>query len=186
MPGTTAEGFQFPVAGDVMEPLNAWFALLASSGDTAVANLRTQLAQDPLPAPLTIKGADTQAVTATAWTDLPNAGPITLTLARACWVNIVHGAWLTSTVGDIRFSSRVTGATTLGESQVEVGGDASAWGQVGYTSGTAGITQASGTRFVRLNAGTNTIQLRAYLAGGTTGTRRANYSTLQVAPIRWA
>lgn len=186
MPGTTSEGIIFPVNGDNVAELNAWFAQMASSTNAALVDLRSDLQAAPLPDPLSVQGATVTAITASAWADLPSADPITLNLPQACWVNIVHGAWLVSTVGDVRFGSSVSGATTLNENQLEVGGPATAWGQVGYTTGTAGTTQVSGTRFVRLNAGTNTIRLRAYRANGTTGTRQVNYSTLQVAPVRWA
>lgn len=184
MPGTTGEGIVFPVVGDVMAPLASWFAQIASTADAAVVALREELEQEPLPDPRSTKGADNQAVTATAWADLPNAPAITLELAQACWVQITHGAWMVATTGDTRASARVTGATTLSETQLEVGGTGTAWGQVLYVTGANVAVQGSGTRFVRLNAGTNTIQLRAYGSAG--GTHQVNYSTLQVAPVRWA
>lgn len=184
MPNITPEGITYPVNGDIMSPLAPWFALVASGADTAVSDLRTELTQTPLPDPMTIKGADIQAVTATSWADLPGASAITLNLPKACWVQITHGAWMVATGGDTRASSSVSGATTLGESQLEVGGNTAAWGQVLYVTGGNVAVQGSGTRFVRLNAGTNTIKLRAYLTG--TGAHQVNYATLQVAPVRWA
>lgn len=184
MPGTTGEGIIFPVIGDPMAPLASWFSQVASTTDAAIVNLRNQLQQAPLPNPLTTKGADNQAVTATGWADLPNAPAITLNLAQACWVQITHGAWMVATTGDTRASSTVSGATTLSESQLEVGGVNSAWGQVLFVTGANVAVQGSGTRFVRLNAGTNTIKLRAY--GTVGGAHQVNYATLQVAPVRWA
>ena len=183
MPAVTSEGIVYPVVGDNMAPLAGWFAQVASTTDAAIADVRADLTEAAYPAPLSITGAAVQAVTATSWADLPNAPAITLTLPKACWVNITHGGWIVATAGDTRVSSAVSGATTLDETTLEVGGSGSAWGQVLYVAGavTAG---GSGTRFVRLNAGVNTIKLRAYLTGG--GTHQANYTTLQVAPIRWA
>ena len=183
MPAVTSEGIVYPVVGDNMAPLAGWFAQVASTTDAAIADVRADLTETVYPAPLSIQGATVQAVTSTSWVDLPNAPAITLTLAKACWVNITVGAWLVATSGDTRASATVSGATTLDETQLEVGGPSSAWGQVLYVAGavTAG---GSSTRFVRLNAGVNTIKLRAMRTGS--GTCQVNYSTLQVAPIRWA
>lgn len=184
MPGTTGRGIVFPVKGDKMAPLAGWFAQQAASVNDALDDVYSEFEVPDYPAPQSIQGATVQAVTATAWADLPNAPAITLELPRACWVTIVHGAWMASgnTAGDVRGASAVTGATTLNENQLEVGGPATAWGQVMYTTG-AGTRQQSGTRFVRLNAGVNTIKLRAYGSGGS---KNMNYSTLQVSPVRWA
>lgn len=181
---TTPDSIVYPVLGDIMEPLNGWFAQQAASVQTALTAMRNEFDQDPLPDPISRKGADVQAVTATAWADLPNLAAITLTLPQACWVTIVMGAWITTSAGTIRSAPRVTGATTLGESQLEVGGDASAWGQVLYSDATTGTRQASSSRMVRLNAGANIITPRAYRTGA--GTSQVNYSTLQVSPVRWA
>lgn len=182
----TPEGIIYPVNGDSMTPLAPWFAQLASSADEAIYNLRLELDKPALPDPQSVEGASMQDVTATAWADLPNANAITLELIDACWVQISHSAWLQSTVGDLRVSSRVTGATTLAENQLQVGGPNTAWGQVLYQAANPGTNQGSGSRIVRLNPGTNTIRLRAYRSGTSGGTRRANYSTLQVTPLRWA
>lgn len=183
MPGTTAEGIQFPVIGDKMAPLASWFATLASTADQAIARLRTEVAVAPLPAVLSGTGGDVVNLTATAWADLPSFPALKLTLSKPAWVQITHSAWMASNGGsESRASSRVTGATTLGESQVEVGGTASAWGVALLASGTMG--QQSATRLVRLNAGENTVSMRAY--GSGSGVRQVNYAALQVAPIRWA
>lgn len=184
MPGSTDRGIVFPVKGDIMEPLAGWFAQQAASVDDAIDDIYEEFEVPEYPDPKSIQGAVNQAVTATAWADLPNAPAISLTLPRACWVTIVHGAWMasTNTSGDVRGSSSVSGATVLSESQLEVGGATTAWGQVMYTTG-VGTRQQSGTRFVRLNAGENVIKLRAY---GTGGGKAMNYSTLQVSPVRWA
>ena len=186
MPDITPEGIIYPVNGDQMTPLAPWFAQVASTADEAIYNLRLELDTPALPDPLSVEGATVQAVTATAWADLPNANAAVLELIEPCWVQIAHSAWLRSTVGDIRLSSRVTGATTLAENQLQVGGPNTAWGQVPYQATSSASNQASGSRIVRLNAGTNTIRLRAYISNGAGGTRQANYSTLQVTPIRWA
>lgn len=182
---TDPDAIASPVNGDKMGPLAAWFQLQAASVQAALTALRSDVEVPEYPEPLSVQGPTTQAVTATSWADLPGADAITLELPQACWVEIIHGAWMssTSTGGDVRGSSRVTGATTLSENQLEVGGPSSAWGQVMYTGGMLGTRQCSGTRFVRLNAGTNTIRLRAYGSGTGKG---MNYSTLQVTPIRWA
>lgn len=186
MPGSTSRNLIFPVIGDIMEPLAGWFAQLAASTNDAIDQVYDDFEELPYPAPQSIEGAVTQQISATAWADLPNAPAITFDLPQACWVTIVAGAWLaTSATGDVRCSVRVTGATTLGESQVEVGGTATAWGQVMY-SATPGTQQTSCTRFVRLNAGSNVINLRAYRNGGATANKAVNYSTLQVSPVRWA
>ena len=185
MPGaTTPDSIVYPVTGDVMAPLNSWFAQLAASTQTAMTALRAELVEPDLPDPMSIKGNDVQAVTATAWANLPGAAAISLTLPQACWVTITVGAWIVATQGHTRASASVTGATTLAETQLEVGGSSSAWGQVLYTDTTSATRQSSGVRTVRLNAGANSIQLRAYRGG--TGVNQVNYSTLQVAPLRWA
>lgn len=186
MPGfTSPNNIQYPVVGDKLSPLNTWFATLASSTQAAITSLRNEFTLPAYPSPLSIEGATQQAVTATSWADLPNADAISLVLTRACWVQITHGAWVVAGgTANTRMSSRVTGATTLGESQLEVGGSTTAWGQVLYSDSTSGTRQSSGVRMVRLNAGTNTIRLRAYRGGS--GASQVNYSTLQVSPIRWA
>lgn len=186
MPGATSpDGITYPVVGDKMSPLATWFAGLATTTQAAIANLRDSLEEPELPNPITVAGATVQTISATAWADLPNASPITLELERACWVQITHYGWMASSNGDARGSSRVSGATTLGENQAEIGGPATVWGLVMYATG-GGTRQQMGTRTVRLNAGTNTIQLRAYRTGGTTANNQMNYSALQVTPLRWA
>lgn len=180
---TTPDNIVYPTSGDVMEPLNGWFSQQAASVQTALSAMRTQFTKPALPDPISRKGADVQTVTATGWADLPNMSSITLNLSQACWVTITFGAWVTTSGGTIRASARVSGATTLGESQLEVGGDTSAWGQVLYSDTTSATRQSNGTRMVRLNAGANTITARAYRTGS--GTSQVNYSTLQVSPIRW-
>lgn len=186
MPGfTTPDSIAYPVTGDKMSPLAPWFALLASSVQTAITNLRSSLSLPPVPAPLSSQGPSDQSVSSTSWANVPNSPAITLTLERACWVQISQSAWMISSTGDVRVSSTVSGATTLAENQLEVGGPATAWGQVLYKASSASTDQQSGTRTVRLNAGTNTIQMRAYIVGAG-GTRKVNYSTLQVVPLRWA
>lgn len=182
MPGTTPNGIQYPVVGDQLSPLANKFATLASTADAAITTLRNDLETPDLPVPITSAGAPSQAITATAWADMPNIAPITLTLPQACWVQIAHYGWIASSTGDTRASSTVSGATTLSELQTEVGGPATVWGIVMYN--TTGSAQAMGTRVVRLNAGTNTIKMRAYKNG--TGTHAVNYSALQVTPLRWA
>ena len=185
MPGTTTpDNISFPVVGDTMTPLNAWFAQQAADVQAALTAMRTEFSKPPVPAPMSSQGANVQTVTATAWADLPNLPAINLVLPAACWVTIDFGAWLTASSGDVRASARVTGATTLGETQLEVGGSTTAWGQVLYSNGTTSTRQGGSHRTVRLNAGTNTITGRAYRNGS--GTQQANYSTLQVSPLRWA
>lgn len=185
MPGsTTPDAIVFPVQGDKMAPLETWFAQQAASVQTAISDLRSDLELPDLPFPLSEQGANVQGVTATAWADLPNLAAISLTLSRPCWVTITFGAWMAANAGDVRATSRVTGATTLGETQLEVGGPTNGWGQVLYTNNTTGSRQSASVRTVRLNAGTNTITARAYRTGS--GTQQVNYATLQVAPLRWA
>lgn len=184
MPGSTDRGIIFPVKGDKITSLSGWFAQQASSVNDALDQVYSDFEEPDYPAPLSVKGADQQYIPATAWADLPNMASIDLDLPRACWVNITLGAWVVATAGDTRVSSRVTGATTLGETQLEVGGANTAWGQVIYVSSGAASNGGTSTRFVRLNAGSNKITARAYGTGN--GTRMANYATLQVAPIRWA
>lgn len=186
MPANTSpDNLPYPVVGDNLNPLRTWFSLLASAVQTALTNLRAEAVKPALPAPVSVKGNNTQAVTATSWADLPNIAAATLNLPQACWVQITVGAWVVATAGDVRISANVTGATTLGESQIEVGGDSSSWGQVMYAAADTGTRHATSTRVVRLNAGTNTIRVRAYRTstGGTVG---SNYTTLQVAPLYWA
>jgi len=185
MPGsTTPDEIIFPVAGDNLAPLESWFAQQAATTQTAISNLRTEVVKPDLPFPLSEQGASSQAVTATAWADLPNMPSITLTLANPCWVTIVLGARLNGASGQVIASARVTGATTLSETQLEVGGPATAFGQVMYTDSSTATRQASSIRTVRLNAGTNTITFRAYRTGS--GTVKCDYATMQVSPIRWA
>lgn len=186
MPGSTSpDGITYPVVGDKMSPLATWFAGLATTAQDAISALRGELAVPEYPDPESRKGQDQLFWPHTTWTDLTGIEPITLELERACWVTITVGAWLVAeTNGDIRASARVTGATSLGESQLEVGGDPSAWGQVLFLTSGSASGQASATRQVRLNAGINTITMRAYQTGS--GTRMVNYATMQVSPIRWA
>ncbi len=181
---TSPDNIQYPVAGDVMNPLQSKFASLATSTQAAITALRTAAVKPALPAPKSEKGADVQAVTATSWADLPNSPDIQFNVSEAMWVQIVLGAWITASGGTTRCSVRVSGATTLSETQVEVGGDNAVWGQVLYADNTTGSRQCSATRIVRLNAGLNTISVRAYQTGA--GTNQVNYSSLQVAPLRWA
>lgn len=182
---TTPDSIVAPVLGDKIAPLQAWFQQQAASVQTALTALRGEVTQKPLPNPISGQGASQQNVTATAWADLPNGPTLTLTLTQACWVQITIGAWVLATQSDTRASSVVTGATTLGETQVEVGGSATAWGQVLFADASTATRQSSGTRIVRLNAGTNNFKMRAYKSGGS-GLNMVNYSTLQVSPIRWA
>lgn len=185
MPGsTTPDGIAYPVVGDKMGKLAPWFASLASSVQTALDALRADAVRPVVPAPKSAIHGAAVAISATAWADTPSIPAITLTLERPCWVLITHAAWMVSTSGDTRYSSAVSGATTLSETQLEVGGPASGWGQVLFADSTTGTRQSSGSRVVRLNAGTNTIKARAYRSGG--GTHAANYPTLQVSPLYWA
>lgn len=182
---TSPDAIAAPVVGDPIAPLQTWFQTLASSTQTALTNLRNQVTSAELPDPISGDGAAQQSVTATAWADLPNGPSLTLTLPQACWVQITIGAWVIATQSDIRASSRVSGATTLGETQLEVGGPTTSWGQVLFADATSATRQASGARIVRLNAGVNNFKMRAYKSGGS-GLNMVNYSTLQVSPIRWA
>lgn len=184
MATTSPDNIIYPSGSDKLNPLRTWFSQLASSVQAAITALREEAVQAALPDPITQKGSNTQAVSATSWDDLPNMDPVVLNLDAACWVTIDLGSWVVATEGDTRVSARVTGATTLGESQIEVGGDSSAWGQVLYAGATGGTRQQTSHRTVRLNAGENTIQVRAYRTGS--GSHAANYTTLQVSPLRWA
>lgn len=185
MPGTTTpDNIQFPVAGDNMAPLESWFAQQAASVQTALDNLRAEAVLPDLPFPQSVNGDTVRNITSSTWADLPGMPAITLDLPNPCWVTIVFGAWVNAPTGDVRASARVTGATTLGETQVEVGGVTTSWGQVLYTNGTSGTRQSNSVRTVRLNAGVNTIRARAYRNGS--GVQQVNYSTMQVSPLRWA
>lgn len=184
MPGaTTPDNIVFPVEGDAIDPLNGWFAQQAASTQAALTALRGDFEEPELPAPISSMGNAVQAITATAWADIPNMSAVTLDLPRPCWVTLSFGAWITATAGDTRAGVRVTGATSISENQLDAGGPSTAWGQVLYTTPT-GTRQGNSVRTVRLNAGTNTISGRAYRNGS--GTNQVNYSSLQVAPLRWA
>jgi hypothetical protein len=181
---TSPDNIQYPVAGDVMNPLQTKFASLATSVQAALTSLRAAAVQPELPAPKSEKGNDVQAVTATSWADLPNSPDIQFNASAPMWVEISLGAWMVANGGTTRCSVRVSGATTLTETQIEVGGDNAVWGQVLYADNTTGTRQCSSTKIIRLNAGLNTIAVRAYQTGA--GTNQVNYSSLQVAPLRWA
>lgn len=182
---TTPDNIVYPVVGDAMSPLNGWFAQLASSTQAAITALRSSLTQAPLPAPLSVSNGAVTDVTATAWADVPNLTAITLTLSQACWVTITLGSRIIAAGNaGLSVSARVTGATTLGETQLEVGGGTNDFGQVMYTDGSTQTRQSVATRTVRLNAGTNTITARAFKTG--TDSTRVAYPALQVSPIRWA
>jgi hypothetical protein len=184
MPANTSpDNIVYPVAGDVVVPLRGWFSTLASSVQAALTDLRADAVKPVVPNPINIVGNPVQAVTATGWADLPGIGAATLVLSSAAWVQITVGAWVVATGGSTRVSANVTGATTLGETQLEVGGVTTGWGQVLYADNTTGSRQASATRIVRLNAGSNTIRVRAYQSG--TGSNSSNYTTLTVAPLYW-
>lgn len=168
-----------------MAPLQGKFAALASAVQAALTSIRSEAVQPALPAPKSEKGNDVQAVTSTSWADLPNSPDIQFNASAPMWVEISLGAWMVAPgTSNIRASVRVSGATTLTETQIEVGGDNAVWGQVLYADSTTGTRQCSSTKIVRLNAGLNTIAVRAYKGG--TGTTQVNYSSLQVAPLRWA
>lgn len=185
MPGTTTpDGIQYPVVGDKMGKLAPWFASLASSVQTAITALRAEAVKPVVPAPKSALFNGNVTVTATSWANLPSIPAVTLTLEKPCWVLITHGGRLLAGTGAIVFSSNVSGATTLGETQLEVGGTAGGFGQVPYGDGSTSTRQSSGTRVVRLNAGTNTIRARGYRVGS--GTQQVNYPTIQVAPLYWA
>ena len=181
---TSPDNIQYPVVGDNVTPLAGLFAPLAASVQAALTSLREDAVLPELPAPKSEKGADVQGITATAWADLPNMPTINFNVERPMWVQINLGAWVVATAGTTRISLRVTGATTLGETQVEVGGDNATWGQILFSDASAVTRQCSSTKIVRLNAGSNNITVRAYRQG--TGTNQSNYTTLQVSPIRWA
>lgn len=182
---TTPDAIVSPILSDKLGPVQGWFQQQGASVQTALTALRGEVAQEPLPDPISGQGAPQQTITNTAWADLTNGPTLTMTLQQACWVQITHGCWILATQGDTRASSVVSGATTLSETQLEVGGSAAAWGQVMFADTSTATRQAAGARIVRLNAGTNTFKLRAYRSGGS-GINMVNYSTLQVSPIRWA
>lgn len=187
MPANTSpDNLSYPVEGDNIAPLQTWFATLAGNVQAALTALRAEAVQPELPFPQTVVGNSVQAITSTAWADLAGISAITLTLTRPAWVQIDVGAWMVAAAGDSRVSVQVSGATSLSESQTEVGGGAGAWGQVIYAAAAAGTRQQTLTRTVRLNAGTNTIKVRAYRTGGSNTQNFANYSTMTVAPLRWA
>lgn len=185
MPATTSpDNIPYPTQTDKLNPLRTWFSTLASATQAAITALREEAVLPELPAPISVKGNNVQAVTATSWADLPNFPSTVLNLDNPCWVQITVGAWLVANGGDTRVSAAVSGATTLGESQMEVGGDTASWGQVLYAASATGTRQQTGSRIVRLNAGANTIKVRAYKNGGSAN--NSNYTTLQIAPLRWA
>ena len=185
MPATTTpDGIPYPVVGDKVGPLEKLFESLASGVQTALTNLRNETVAVPIPDPISIVGASIQAVSETAFADLPGITAIGLTLPAPAWVRIDLGSWVVSTAGDTRVSVRVTGATTLSETQLEVGGPTGGWGQVIYAAASPSTRQQSVSRIVRMNAGTNNVAVRAYRTGS--GNHNANYTTLQVTPLRWA
>lgn len=185
MPATTTpDGIPYPVPGDKMGPVETLFQALASGVQTALTNLRNETVSVPLPDPISNVGASTQAVSETAFADLPGISAIGLTLPAPAWVRIDLGSWVIATQGDTRISVRVTGATTLSETQLEVGGPTGGWGQVIYAAASPSTRQQSVSRIIRMNAGVNNVAVRAYRTGG--GSHNSNYTTLQVTPLRWA
>ena len=186
MPETTSpDNLRYPVGGDNVAPLRTWFANLAADTQAAITSLRSAAVTPEIPDPKSATGAETQGVTATAWADLPGITSVSFTLDRPAWVSIDVGAWIVATAGDIRVSARVSGATTLGETQLQVGGSTMSWGQVMYAYGQPGSSQCTSHRTIRMNAGVNTIAVRAYRTGSG-GACQANYATLQVSPLSWA
>lgn len=184
MATTTPDNIYYPSGSDKVGPLRAVLEALASSVQAAIAALRAEAVPAELPMPNSVVGANVQAVSETAWADLPNIGAVTITLPKAAWVTIDVGSWVVATAGDTRISARVTGATAIGETQIEASGSTASWGQVIYAGSASGTRQQTSHRTVRLNAGTNTIRVRAYRTGG--GVHQANYTTLQVSALRWA
>lgn len=184
MATTSPDNLVFPGGSDSLNPLRSWFAQLASSTQAALTAIRSEAIKPTVPNPITARGAATQAITATAWADLPGISAVTLTIPAAMWVSIDVGAWVAATQGDTRISATVSGATALNETQLEVGDAGGAWGQVMYAGASADVRQQTSHRIVRLNAGTNTIKVRAYRSGA--GVNQSNYTTLQVTPLRWA
>lgn len=189
MPATTSpDNLRYPVGADNVSPLRTWFANLAADVQAALTAIRQDAVTPKLPVPQSVLGAATQNLPASAsWQDLPGIQPITLELSAPAWVAIDVSAWIVSTVGDGRISARVTGATTLGETQVQVGGDDGYWGQTIFTAPTDVTRSGNSHRVVRLNQGTNVITVRAYNYGGS-GTRvsHARNTGLQVTPLHWA
>lgn len=183
MATTSPDNIVYPAGSDKLNPLKTWLAQLASSVQAAITSLREDAVLPPLPDPITVKGADTQEIASTSWDDMPNMDSTVLNLDRPCWVSIDIGGWVRASVGFTDVSARVTGATTLSETQVEVGGDNSSWGQVMHAAPSE-TRQQSSHRTVRLNAGANTITVRARRNGA--GTNTVRFTTLQVSPLRWA
>lgn len=115
-------------------------------------------------------------ITATTWALMPGMPDIDVTLPSAAWCQITLSSWLNSG-SDLRVGIRLQGATS--QSDASWGGR---WGRV--LRKTAGYEQMSVTFVEKLNAGMTEVQVMAYRAGS--GSDSHNYTTLEVAPLRWA
>jgi hypothetical protein len=147
-----------------------------------------------LPDPVFAANANTGVtVTATAWADLPGAAATSVDFVTAydCWVGVNYGAWMTGTYGsgdELRFGVAGSGATTIDEVDTSDLTHEGYWGDIPYRSvstGTGGTQQMTGTRVVKVAAGTTTFRLRAY-KGATPASPAVNYPSLKVWPIKYA
>jgi hypothetical protein len=116
-----------------------------------------------------------------AGTQLPSLTPITVTTPRPMWVDLRLSALGLATTGEVRASIILAGVTT------------SSWpmysnGNILYLAGvvSAGLSvHMSMSQAYKLNAGTTTVKVEAYL-GNTASPNFINHPKLEVVPLRWA
>lgn len=136
--------------------------------------------QNSLPDPITLVSTNpTNTITATSFATITGMST-TLVLARACWVQVDIGGWLSAPTGDLRVGIDFSGSTV--EEPNFVNGDTDGWGTVMWASNE--YNQRSATKIKKLNAGSTVIACQAYSGGS--GTRSANYITMFITPLRWA
>jgi len=182
MGNTTPDAITYPDVVDRVGEVQSHLSTMASSVQAALTDLRSEyeLGFDDIygvPANVIQNGASVQAISATSFAAIPNLAAITINFARPALVLVTLGAWMVASTGDIRAGIQLSGATVQAANVPN-------WGQVMYLAGvTGGTVQNSCQKLIQVNAGSTTFTGVAYQSGG--GTKQINYSTLQVAPIRW-
>lgn len=152
-------------------------------GDLAITGLlngRPHQLPEPVRDGLTLPYAVTNTA---AWVDVSLSGDVvevTLNLPFDCWVDVEVSGWAVANgTSSIRFSSRVSGATSVAPQ----GGTEYPWGTVGNATTTSSV-RIAGRRLYRLNAGLNTITMAALRVGSDAVS--LSYAALMAIPVRWA
>jgi hypothetical protein len=126
-----------------------------------------------------------QTITSTSMAALPDSSvAVSLTLPAPCYCDLYLSGWAAVTGAVLRVGMLVSGATTV---QVEGGqndsdGTSNTWGTVARVTANG---QFTAHKYLKLNAGTNTIAVRANRESTSTAPT-LSYLTLTAIPRRWA